>query len=293
MVLRVWQAEVEQQTFRRLYLTPDRILYILAEEGLLSPARVSYIRSIHLDVLLASYDDAVRQRVESDEDKCRNNETFSIAVCRMFRLLSRLHENPRESLSGARKAGQLILILTAQLPSDPRPGNNFVYCRQRTRKGLDKDLLEQRYQSSYLELLPDLDDDGGTVILHVDLPFTTFIVHGTPLRRFFSLAACCYLAVRMHCLKQVKWQLWDNEKKDIGLRRRMQDELACAIPELPSSIEDVELRLHYGIADNYSTLKVVSMNPTITSAPYWDDGLGIFASCTSRFPASAMTSLSP
>lgn len=250
---------MEQQTFGRLYLTPDRVSHALAQEGLLCPARVGYIRSIHLDVLLASYDDAARQRVESDEDKRRNNETFSITIRRMLRLLGRLYETPRESFYGDRQhAGQLTLILTAQSPSDPRPGNDFAYRRQRTRRGLDKDLLELRYQSSYLELLPDPYDDGGTVIPHVNLPFTTFIVHGMPPKRFFSPAACCHLAARMPCLKQVKWQLWDNEKKDIGLRRRMRDEFACAIAELPSSIEDVELRLHYTVADDHATPKAVS-----------------------------------
>lgn len=252
---------MEQQTFGRLYLTPDRVSHALAYEGLLNPARVSYIRSIHLDVLLASYDDAARQRVESDEDKRRNNETFSITIRRMLRLLGRLYDNPREPLSvDSRDAGQLTLILTAQSPSDPRPGDDFVHRRQRTRKGLAKDLLDLRYQSSYLELSPEPDDDGGgTATPHVNLPFTTtFIVHGMAPKRFFSPAACCHLATRMPCLKQVKWQLWDNEKKDIGLRRRMRDELARAIPELPPSIEDVELRLHYSVADDYATPKAVS-----------------------------------
>lgn len=262
-VSRAWQAEVEQQTFRRLYLKPDRVSHALTQEDVLSPARVGYIRSIHLDVLLASYDDAARQRVESDEDKRRNNETFSIAVRRMFRLLGRLYEDPRELLSGDRQnARQLTLILTAQSPSDPSPGNAFAYRRQRTRRGLEKDLLELRYQSSYLELLADPDDNGGggTVLPHANLPFTTFIVHSMPPKRFFSPAACCHLAARMPRLKQVNWQLWDNEKKDIGLRRRMRDELARAIPELPSSIEDVELRLHYtsSVADDYSTPIAVS-----------------------------------
>lgn len=259
-VSRAWQAEVEQQTFRRLYLKPDRVSHALAQESLLSPDRVGYMRSIHLDVLLASYDDAARQRVESDEDKRRNNETFSITVRRMLRLLGRLYGSPRQSLSGEqRDAGQLTLFLTARSPSDPRPGNDFVHRRQRTRKGLDKDLLELRYQSSYLKLLPDPDDDkGGTVVQHVNLPFTTFIVHGMPPKRFFSPAACCHLASRMPHLKQIKWQLWDNEKKDIALRRRMRDGLARAIPGLPPSIEGVELRLHYSVADDYSTPKAVS-----------------------------------
>lgn len=258
-VSRVWQAEVEQRTFRRLYLTPNRISYALGQDGLLSPDRVGYIRSIHLDVLLASYDDAARHRVESDEDKYRNNETFSITVRRVVLLLGRLYDNPRKSLSGDRRnARQLTLILTAQSRSDPRPGNDFVFRRQRTRKGLDKDLLELRYQSSYLELLPDPDDDGETVVPHVNLPFTTFIVDGMPPKRFFSPAACCYLAARMPCLRQVKWQLWDNEKKGMRLRRRMRDELARAIPGVPSSIEDVELRLHYSVADDYSTPKAIS-----------------------------------
>lgn len=144
-VSRAWQAEVEQQTFRRLYLTPDRVSHASAHwPDLLSPVRVGYIRSIHLDVVLASYDDAARQQVESDGDKRRNNEIFSITVRRMMRLLGRLYENPRGSPSGGRNAAQLSLILTAQSPSDPRPGNDFVYRRRQTRRGLVKDLLELR-----------------------------------------------------------------------------------------------------------------------------------------------------
>lgn len=257
-ISRAWQAEVEQDTYRRLHLTPDRVSHALAHEGLLSPARVSYIRSIHLNVVLDSYDDAARERAESDEEKSRNNETFTVAVREAFRLLGRLYESLRKSRSGEEYAGQLTLILTAHSPSDPKPGTDFISRRKERRNGRTKNLQELRYQSSYLELMPDPNLDGGPNLPDVSLPFTAFFVHGMPLRRFFSPAACCHLAARMHRLRQVNWQLWDNEKKDLGLRRRMRDEFAHAIPSLPSSIEDAELCLYYKILNELFIPRAVS-----------------------------------
>lgn len=227
-VSRAWQPHIERLIFAKLYLSPARMA---AAKEILTLMRLGYVRSLDLEVVLDPYDDEATMRLENTEEKQRNNEVFTRTVAQLFSLLKPLDTSAFPS--------RRSLHLSAYSPSDGFLREDMARLRYRRRMGIIDNMMEVRYQQSYLELL----DTPGLVLslgifseFKVPSPFSRSLQ-----RRLISPSACCRIAAQLHGVEEIDWHLSDNEKKDVALRRRLRDDFAKGLPLLPKSLRHVVL----------------------------------------------------
>lgn len=241
-VSRSWQAHIEAKTFAHITLTPARLASPLAAQAL-SPTRVHrFVRSVKVDVLLPPYSEDARTRREDREEKLTNDRVFTDVIRKVFALLSSPFPAAQQTMgnlgdddaSNAQQLEQGVsptayrpkikLSMTAVCVSDTEDLDQRRY-GQRVNAISTGDIFEARYESSYLDLSPTA---GKTVRDEAEglpelLCVSEFDVQATqaPGRRLFAPRVLCLVASRMPCLRSVNWELCDNEKRDVALRKSL------------------------------------------------------------------------
>lgn len=240
-VSRSWQARIEPRTFAYITLTPARVASPLAVQAL-SPIRVQhFVRTVKAVVLLPPYAEDARTRREDSEEKLANDRAFTDFIRNIFALLSSplpAVEQPLGNPGGdnagdARQQEQqgfglpayrpkIKFCMTAGCVSDKEDLAGRRY-RKNVKAISTGDIFEARYESSYLDLSPAA---GRTVRDEAEalpqlLCISDFYVQATqaPGRRLFAPRALCLLASRMPGLNGITWDLCDNEKRDLALRK--------------------------------------------------------------------------
>ncbi len=232
-VSRGWQQRIEAVTFAHIILTPARLASPLAAQAL-TPDRVRFVRSIRLHVLLPPYDEQARARREDDADRAANDGVFIDVVRRLLALLAD---------DDVDHCPKIRLSLTASCVSDTEDID--ARRSQWSRYGMDVDIFEARYESSYLDLrlaaeaeaLPQLHCINHFHVSPTQSYGRLYALAG----RHFAPQAVCLMASRMLGLERVYWSLSDNEKRDIALRKRLRADFAHALQTLPSSLRRFDL----------------------------------------------------
>lgn len=262
-VSRSWQARIEAKTFAHIILNPARVASPLAAQAL-SPSRVyRFVRSIKVNVLLPPYSEDARTRREDGDEKLANDRAFTDVVRKVFALLSSPFpavEQPTGNLGGDDAAyhPKIKLSMAARCVSDTEDLEGRRY-RQRVSARSTGDILEARYESSYLDLSPAA---GKTVRDEVEalpelLCVSKFDVQATqaPGRRLFAPQVLCLIASRMPGLRSVNWELCDNEKRDLALRKSLRSgKLITFVAYVPSS----SFPAHPFMNLNYFTLQYLA-----------------------------------
>lgn len=188
-----------------------------------------------------------------------NDDVFTDVVMRVFGLLAAAtaSESPAAMAGGQggqqqqQRAGvdadyrpKIHLSMTARCVSDIEDLEAREY-RRRVYGPTHTDIFEARYESSYLDLRlaagKSVQDEAEA------LPelycIKQFYVQATagPRLRHFAPRALSLVASRMLGLESVHWELCDNEKRDIGLRKRLRADFAYTLQTLPSSLRHFNL----------------------------------------------------
>ena len=255
-VSRGWQQSIEAVTFAHLVLTPARLASPLAAQAL-TPDRVcSFVRTIRFDVVLPPYDEQARARREDEADRAINNGVFTNATRRLFALLA-------DSQGGGQQQQQpkICLSITTNCISDTEDMETRLY-QWRVLGRLDADIYEARYESSYLDLrlaagTQSIQDEAEALPqLHCINQFRVFATGGPgrlhPAWRPFAPRAVCLIASRMPGLERIQWDLSDNEKRDVALRKSLRADFANALQTLPSSLQHFELEYSRDIPLDHS-----------------------------------------
>jgi hypothetical protein len=276
-VSRGWQQRIEAATFAHIRLTPARLASPLAAQAL-TPARVRrFVRSVHVDVLLPPYGEEARARREDEAERAVNDGVFTEVVRRVFELLAaaRADSDVQGALPGSDQGGgddggrqtndggqeqhqragadagyrpSILLSMMARSLSDEEDLDARLH-RRNFGAVPPNDLFEARYESSYLDLRPAAgrsvqDEADALPELHCIKEFQVKHIPGVLWLRSFAPRALCVMASKMPGLESVDWELSDNEKRDVTLRKRLRADFAHAIQALPSSLRHFYLLYH-------------------------------------------------
>lgn len=193
-----------------------------------------FVRSVKVDVLLPPYSEDARTRREGGEEKLTNDRAFTEVIRKVFALLSspfpaahkaqQQEQQPEQGLSLTAYRPKIRLSMTALCVSDTEDLEERRY-RQRVNAISTGDIFEARYESSYLDLSPAA---GKTVRDEAEalpelLCVSELDVQATQAtgRRLFAPRMLCLVASRMSGLQSVNWELCDNEKRDVALRKSL------------------------------------------------------------------------
>ena len=220
-VSREWRSAVERHSFSTLQLNQSRLADFAR---IVTGPRRRAVRCLRFDIVLDAYSVGMQGRFETREEQERNSEVFTEAIQTIFSQLSSWH--PQD----VRETG-IELFLQAYSPSDPsrmkeRALEERLGNPRRALGGRDRDLLAERFQSSFLRLITTDTNSGSQQEL---LPVVSYItkleiVDSGPigfndLRRFWP-GSVCLIASKLPRLLTIDFSLWDTEKKDLDLRRR-------------------------------------------------------------------------
>lgn len=206
-VCREWQDLVERWTFRNLRLDRARLADV---DRILCRRRQAYVCTVDFNVELEPYGREVYGEFETAEENARNSSLFSETLRLFFDVFSRWAPGSNGVHRG--RAG-ILLCITAFSPSDVgRCGEAEMSRRKQDVE--NRDFLDDRYIHSILQLLPaatglpvvesvsELISGKGR---HISAPAWALIINGLP------------------NAKKISINFWENEKKDLELRKRLRD----------------------------------------------------------------------
>ncbi|KAK1763864.1 hypothetical protein QBC33DRAFT_562444 [Phialemonium atrogriseum] len=166
-----------------------------ARQYLTANNRWKLVRAVFFRVDLPEYDAAACERVESPDEQRLNNETFTKAVLAVFSLFCLVQT--QQGRGEVRNGPDIIFGIDAACESDDRykgddhyNGYALVRHQMLRRQGLTNDITDARYQSSYLELV--LEDDQQLPSISWISEFR--VPHGA---RKIAPAACCEIAASL------------------------------------------------------------------------------------------------
>ncbi|KAK7738293.1 hypothetical protein SLS63_002628 [Diaporthe eres] len=220
-----------------------------------------FVRSVKVDVLLPPYSEDARTRREDGEEKLANDRAFRDVIRKVFALLSspfpaahkaqQQEQQLEPGVSPTAWSPKIKLSLTGLCVSDTEDLEERRY-RQRVNAISTGDIFEARYESSYLDFSPAA---GKTVRDEAEalpelLCVSELDVQATqaPGRRHFAPRVLCLVASRMPGLRSVNWELCDNEKRDVALRKNF----AEALESLPPSLQSFYLLYDRRLPMNHS-----------------------------------------
>ncbi|KAJ5637143.1 hypothetical protein N7490_007022 [Penicillium lividum] len=221
---RVWQEIIEERTFSTLCLGTAKRLDEFRRLKLNS-RRKSCIRRIDLLVELEPYDVDARSRFETDEEHQRNNMLFTQAIQSLLQVLASWPNNPQG----------IELSIIAQSPSDIGAIPDERERRKRrkaARFDREKDLLNLRYEKSYLQL--DESFKSLSVPIISSLSVKKLYFYG----RLIQPASCARLASNLPCLRSVILDLNDDCKRDKSLRKRNRNDFATLFHLWPPTVQE-------------------------------------------------------
>lgn len=210
-VCKEWQAILEYKTFSTLSLTLSRLPEFCRILGLAGCTPLSQceqrrnkVRRLEFKVILPEYDIPARAHRENETDRKQNNQAFTDALEALWEALSTW---PQDSQS------QISLLLCSRSPSDWRADRGNKIARQ-VHADLNGDLLDQRYERSFLQLTKNADTLRPVDIIG-ELDIRTF-----GWRQILPAAALKIIS-RLPKVKIIKAEFSDNEREDNVLRDRL------------------------------------------------------------------------
>lgn len=221
-ISRQWRSAIERHTFSSIHLNQARLSDFAR---IVTGTRREAVRRLEFDIVLEPYTTDVRGQFETPEEQERNDEVFTEAMKTLFGHLSAWR------LEDAFQKG-IELSLKGYSPSDPSRMEQQALMRRlgRARHYIDgRDLLDRRFGSSFLRLLPNIAGDSKQ---EKPLPFVSIITkltigkfgyNGARNLRDFWPASVCLVASYLPRLCEMEVILRDTEKKDLALRKRARD----------------------------------------------------------------------
>jgi len=210
-VSKEWRAIIERFTFSTLHLTPTRFSDF---ERIARGSRRALVRQIPLDVVLESYDKEARERHENDEDRLRNNEIFTQKIRRTFEILHSCSDD------GSVVHGIILSICAFSIRDiSSMPYEEVIHGRKAAKYGGSGDILDRRFEQSYIGFLDQSDAKAGERMESVAKITDLRVDCGWSNRwRYISPVASSIIASNLPHLENMNSWLWDNEKKNAGLR---------------------------------------------------------------------------
>ncbi|KAL7916711.1 hypothetical protein GGI35DRAFT_48683 [Trichoderma velutinum] len=246
-VCREWRDLVERQTFQHLRLDRARLADV---DRIVCRRRQAYVRTIDFEVELEPYGVEVYGDFETAEENERNSAIFSETLRLFFDVFSRWAPGGN-GLDRAR----ISLRIMAFSPSDVgRCGETEL---KRRNRGSGRDIFGDRYIHSILQLLPAA----------TELPIVQCVselISGQ--ERHISAPAWALIINSLPNAKKININFWDNEKKDLELRRRLRDEIGDALTRIRCPGAEVTLSYSYATPKDHA-----STPPTLLNAIGADD----------------------
>lgn len=213
-VCREWREEVERLTFRNLRLDRTR----LADVGrVVCPRRRAYVRTVDLDVELESYDAEVYGDFETAEEGERNSAIFSETLRLFFNVFNRWTPEPGANGGYNNDRAGISLYITAFSPSDISRCS-AVQIERRNQDFNHRDIFGDRYIHSILQLVRPA---NAAVEELPAVKSVSELISGK--ERHISAAAWASIINSLPNVKKIDFDLWENEKKDVELRKRLRD----------------------------------------------------------------------
>ncbi|KAM0259132.1 hypothetical protein ACHAQJ_003503 [Trichoderma viride] len=249
-VCREWRDLVERQTFQNLRLDRARLADI---DQIVCRRRQAYVRTVDLDVELEPYGAEVYGDFETAEENARNSSIFSETLRLFFDAFSRWAPGG----NGLDRDGAGIsLRITAFSPSDVgRCGEAEMSRRKQDVR--NRDLLDDRYIHSILQLVP-----AATELPVVES--VSELISGR--ERHISAPAWALIINSMPNAKKIDINFWENEKKDLELRKQLRDEIGDALARMRCPDAEVTLSCSYAAPKDHA-----SSPPTLIGARGVDD----------------------
>jgi hypothetical protein len=205
-VCKEWQELVERRTFCNLRLSRARLADV---DRIVCRRRRTYVCTVDLNVELEPYGAEVYGDFETAEETARNSVIFSETVRLFFDIFSRW--TPGSDLYKER--GGISLRITAFSPSDVGHCGMAEKTR-RERAWTSPELYGDRYIHSILQMLP-----AATVLPVVKC--ISELISGK--ERHISAHAWTLIVNGLPNAKKIDIDFWENEKKDLELRKRLRD----------------------------------------------------------------------
>lgn len=220
-VCREWQHLVERHTFRDLRLDQTRLADV---DRIVCRRRQAYVRTVDLDVELERYSPDLYGAFETAEENARNSVIFTATLRLFFDVFSRWP--PAVDGDGPGIAFRFKVFSRSDAAHCSEADAQRRAKRRWSRRLLDDyvpgrahDIGGDRYIHSILQLLPAA----------IELPVVGCISRLSSgdwrniKERHISAAAWAFIVNSLPNVKEIDINLWDNEKKDLELRKQLRD----------------------------------------------------------------------
>jgi len=213
-----WREEVERLTFRHLRLDRARLADV---DHIVCPRRRAYVRTVDLDVELELYGAEVYGDFETAEEGKRNSAIFSETLRLFFKVFNRWTPEPGANDGyGDGRAG-ISLRITAFSRSDVSCCST-AEIEWRYQDFNHRDILDDRYVHSILQLAYPADTAAVEELPVVET--VSELISGE--ERNISPAAWASIINSLPNVKTIDIDFWENEKKDVELRKQLRDSKA-------------------------------------------------------------------
>ncbi|GFP57682.1 hypothetical protein TASIC1_0009001900 [Trichoderma asperellum] len=237
-VCREWQDLVERWTFRNLQLDRARLADV---DRIMCRRRQAYVCIVDFNIELEPYGREVYGDFETAEENARNSSLFSETLRLFFNVFSRWAPGSNGVHRG--RAG-ISLRITAFSPSDVgRCGEAEMSRRKQDLE--NRDFFDDRYIHSILQLLPAA--TGLPVVESV-----SELISGKG--RHISAPAWALIINSLPNAKKISINFWENEKKDLELRKRLRDEIGDALARMRCPNAEVTLSCSYATPKDHSSI---------------------------------------
>ncbi|OQE44354.1 hypothetical protein PENCOP_c002G08363 [Penicillium coprophilum] len=244
-VCRQWQVAAETITFADLHINSadlESFRQILTSSH--STGRYFHVQSLYFKVVLPAYSDRARGHYENKHDRDANNKVFTQAIISLFEILSSWPDYDRYQIS---------LQIYARSPSDWQAEPDWTARRARQQRGYafpEQDLLDRRYEHSYLQLTEDITLPDVRCITSIE-------VRGSDAVRNIGSAAVCLIVAHLPRLETIIASLRDKERKNAEICGTFGSDFS--ITGWPRSLRQLDLR--YQVQEPYSQSLFVPFNP--------------------------------
>lgn len=215
-----WREEVERLTFRNLRLNRARLADV---DRVMCPRRRPYVRTVDLDVELESYSAEVYGDFETAEEGKRNSAIFSETLRLFFNVFNQWTPEPGANNDYSDDRAGISLYITAFSPSDvSHCGEAEMEWRKQDFR--HRDIFGDRYIHSILQLVQRVDTAADAAAAAEELPVVKSVselISGR--KRHISPAAWASIINGLPNAKNIDIDFWENEKKDIELRKQLRD----------------------------------------------------------------------
>ncbi|KGO78186.1 hypothetical protein PITC_034010 [Penicillium italicum] len=228
-VCRQWQVAAENFNFADLHINladlEDFCQIVLSPN---STSRWGHVQSLHFKVVLPEYGVTARGHYENQDDCDSNNKVFTQAITSLFEILSSWPNYDR---------CEMELQVYARSPSDWRAEPDWSTRRARQQRGYafpEEELLDRRYQDSYLQLT-------GKVSLPDVNCIKSFQVSGCDSVRNIAPGAVSEMVAHLPRLQTLQANLCEKERRDTAMCTSLEIQMDFSIISWPRSLRHLSL----------------------------------------------------